>query len=1117
MLVTWSVGGDSPPPQRITEPVVLNNQLVFAYGNKLVASDGTEAGTRTIKELPDAQALRPEDSTVGGMDYFDGLRNLTVAGDLLFFSANESGKGVELWRSDGTEAGTYLVKDIRPGLSGGLEGYLRHRSVTLGNRVFFLANDGANGLEVWTSDGSSAGTRRVSDIATGFNEPTNLVAFEGNIFFTAADKLYKVNDAATASAPLAGAVGYAATSYTIGGGGRMLVRTITYNGQHRGTYILDSHDKVTSLGDFSGGDWSPGPQGIYFNDRFYFVANKYIDGVPQVTGGELWSSDGTAAGTTMVREFVPGVGDIDITAFRIWKKRLYFAAKNPADGNNWWLWRSDGTADGTGALEPLTESEEPGFHAPFLTSAIVGTKLHYVVHRSSGGDIVARTAGVGAGSEQALRANDPSADWDYHSTHGDAWFGYDMGPTRFVQLGDVVYFSPGYGKEIHRLYADGTVDRFAPLGPRAAIDSPTIAAAGQRLYTFNVTYDGATGGELSGYDLPGAIMVKGPNGFARAAAAISSDGVALNFTETGRRRMTVTYAINAPGGTWNSADRGRYTVWLVGDTVKGGGVPISLRALGRFKVIGADAGGAIIAGHALEDHDADGARDAQMPGDPVDSLDRPMPSGTRIYLDANNNGAFDASETSTMSDAAGAFRFSGLAAGTYVVRAVFPSNDWGQTNASIVTVRDGEWGRADVLLARYGTIGGTIYDDRNDSETYDDADAPLSGVTVLLDRNLNGRRDARERLAVTDASGKYLFRAFIGRYGLKILDGLGGRRVTAWPGDTASAGAGQDSNDNHYGATLTARAKASVYEDRDGDGTRDANEGLVADARVFVDLNGDGVLQPDEPYAKTAADKASTIRAIPAGTFALRVAPPSADWVNTNDAAAMTVTFSANDSGGDATFGLVRSAIIQGTVFHDLDALGFRSDDDPGLSGRSVFLDLNFNGAPDAGEPITITNGKGRYQFSVRPGKYVVRQVRPPGWFLSGRAWSAVTAQSGGVYARDFANSDAPRLTGLRFRDANANGVFDAGDSPGNYGFVYVDLNNNGQYESYAEPDDVALLDPASPGVYEMRLPKLAPGQYTIRIYAPGYTITHPAAGSYTITIAPGEEIGGLDFGLHVP
>ena len=86
--------------------------------------------------------------------------NLTDVNGTLFFSANDDANGQELWKSDGTEAGTSMVKNILAGSSGIFSKNLTEVNGTL----FFTADDGTNGSELWKSDGTDAGTVMVKDI-----------------------------------------------------------------------------------------------------------------------------------------------------------------------------------------------------------------------------------------------------------------------------------------------------------------------------------------------------------------------------------------------------------------------------------------------------------------------------------------------------------------------------------------------------------------------------------------------------------------------------------------------------------------------------------------------------------------------------------------------------------------------------------------------------------------------------------------------------------------------------------------------------------------------------------------------------------------------------------------
>jgi ELWxxDGT repeat protein len=140
-------------------------------GSELWKSDGTAAGTVLVKDIRPGSSSSPS--------------NLTAVGNTLFFSANNGVNGEELWKSDGTAAGTVLVKDISPGSSSSFP-----RNLTaVGNTLFFSAFDSVNGYELWKSDGTAAGTVLVKDISPGSSSsfPSNLTAVGNTLFFRADD------------------------------------------------------------------------------------------------------------------------------------------------------------------------------------------------------------------------------------------------------------------------------------------------------------------------------------------------------------------------------------------------------------------------------------------------------------------------------------------------------------------------------------------------------------------------------------------------------------------------------------------------------------------------------------------------------------------------------------------------------------------------------------------------------------------------------------------------------------------------------------------------------------------------------------------------------------------
>jgi ELWxxDGT repeat protein len=202
-------------------PVVVNGVMYFGAGGSLWRSDGTAAGTAALKNLQVSDLTH-----VGGTLFFrsgaylsqlwksDGTSNgtvlikdfnyssnsdsaiqdLTASNGTLYFSASDAVHERQLWRSDGTAAGTFMVKQIFPGPVDGYSG-LPAWLTDVNGLLYFSADDGVHGAELWQSDGTAAGTVMVQDIYPGVDaygnpnssDPGWLVAFNGKLYFAATD------------------------------------------------------------------------------------------------------------------------------------------------------------------------------------------------------------------------------------------------------------------------------------------------------------------------------------------------------------------------------------------------------------------------------------------------------------------------------------------------------------------------------------------------------------------------------------------------------------------------------------------------------------------------------------------------------------------------------------------------------------------------------------------------------------------------------------------------------------------------------------------------------------------------------------------------------------------
>lgn len=149
------------------------NLFFTTTGNELWTSDGTISGTHFVKNVKPTYPNRYSWQAIG---------------DRLFFSASANEYGRELWVSDGTEIGTYMVKDINPGAG---DSYCSpfEPMANLNGTLFFAADDGEHGCELWMSDGTEAGTVMVQDISPGegSSNPYCVSATEKTVFFVADD------------------------------------------------------------------------------------------------------------------------------------------------------------------------------------------------------------------------------------------------------------------------------------------------------------------------------------------------------------------------------------------------------------------------------------------------------------------------------------------------------------------------------------------------------------------------------------------------------------------------------------------------------------------------------------------------------------------------------------------------------------------------------------------------------------------------------------------------------------------------------------------------------------------------------------------------------------------
>ena len=302
----------------------------------------------------------------------------------LVFVADDGFNGRELWTTDGTARGTDLLADIWPGGGPGNPTSLARLDT---GRAIFAGTDPEHGNEPWITDGTAAGTHLILDISAvesgfGGSSPRSFSPLdEGRVLFAASDPEHGsepwITDGTAAGTQVLELVpgstsGYVSGAFLALGDGRALFAA---SGASGGTelWVTDG----TSGGTQPVKDIYPGSSGSYpgassgrgmislEDGRAIFSAEDDIH------GRELWISDGTEAGTTLLADLAPGttsysgssssypLGSSPTNFTAIGPGRILFTASDPEHGNE--LWFTDGSAEGTRLVLDLWPGRAPTY------------------------------------------------------------------------------------------------------------------------------------------------------------------------------------------------------------------------------------------------------------------------------------------------------------------------------------------------------------------------------------------------------------------------------------------------------------------------------------------------------------------------------------------------------------------------------------------------------------------------------------------------------------------------------------------------------------------------------------------------------------------------------------
>ena len=344
-------------PARLGGQILFSGSVgnaVFGTGIELLKTDGLPWSVDLVKDIDpfffDENPASGE-RCVGESSFpVPGV----VLGGRLLLAADDGRSGRELWVSDGTRAGTVPLRDINPrrapgapetcftrvgphrhdtGLSSNPQGF-----VVLGGVALFSAADGLRGRELWITNGTSPGTRRLADLVPGSrgSAPHDLVRFQDRAYFLAANP-----------GP---------------GQGESLWRT---DGTARGT------TRVLDLALEGLPSWGRSLT-VAAGRLFFTVFNE-------TTGAELWASTGEAEGTGMVTDLNTGSGSSSPQFLTAVGGALLYAADDGLTGLE--PWRTDGTADGTVRVDDIAPGRDASSPGPFTAlPSIVMTGADDGVH-----------------------------------------------------------------------------------------------------------------------------------------------------------------------------------------------------------------------------------------------------------------------------------------------------------------------------------------------------------------------------------------------------------------------------------------------------------------------------------------------------------------------------------------------------------------------------------------------------------------------------------------------------------------------------------------------------------------------------------------------------------------
>lgn len=374
------------PAQNALLGINFNGKLIYAgtdaaNGKELWISDGTALGTYLLKDI------NPGTGSSSPSSFYKDATSTYV-----YFVAKTASEGRELWRTDGTPSGTILLKDIEPGIGDSSIGF----EATKGNLVIFSATTTSEGENFYVTDGSIAGTSLLKDIYPGTEkiyQYSNFVNFNGFIYFSVTSsttymtQLWKTDgtSAGTTLVLSSDSRGYSCTTINAL---RVLTSKIIFTGNcgPEGQELFAT-DGISSTNTVLLKDISTFYPSSYATATSFILNSKMVFTVSTDDNASngIWYTDGTPSGTTKVL-MTPSLNNF----FDVINNKLVFSGTSSGDYE---LWVTDGTTT------TLLKDINPGSTGSSPTYiATIGNKIYFTANSPTEGTELWVTDGTTAGT-----------------------------------------------------------------------------------------------------------------------------------------------------------------------------------------------------------------------------------------------------------------------------------------------------------------------------------------------------------------------------------------------------------------------------------------------------------------------------------------------------------------------------------------------------------------------------------------------------------------------------------------------------------------------------------------------------------------------------------------------